>query len=70
MGYGHRQLAEAVERIKKYPGLKKIIVTTNSNLAAPKNYESVGSVLMRREENISESAFSGDYLYYEMMLER
>ena len=68
MGYGHTQLAEAIRRIKEYPGLKKIIVKTNSNLAAPKNYESVGFVLKRREENTSESAFSGDYLYYEIDL--
>ena len=41
-GYGHRQLEDAVCRIKEYEGLKRIIVCTNSNLAAPKNYELVG----------------------------
>lgn len=68
MGYGHKQLAEAVRRIKEYPGLKKIIVRTNSKLVAPKNYESVGFVLADRENNDSESSFNGDYLTYELIL--
>ena len=67
-GYGHRQLEEAVRRIKKYKGLKKIIVCTNSNLAAPKNYESVGFTLYDRKPNETESAYTGDYLYYEIVL--
>ena len=67
-GYGHRQLEEAVRRIKEYEGLKRIIVCTNSNLAAPKNYESVGFQLYDRKPNESESAFTGDYLYYEIVI--
>ena len=66
-GYGHRQLEEAVRRIKKYKGLKRIIVCTNSNLAAPKNYESVGFALYDRKPNETESTYTGDYLYYEIM---
>ncbi|MCR5622427.1 MAG: hypothetical protein K6G18_11325 [Treponema sp.] len=49
-------------------GLKRIIVCTNSNLAAPKNYESVGFKLYDRKANETESAFTGDYLYYEIVL--
>lgn len=40
----------------------------NSNLVAPKNYESVGFQLYDRKRNESESAFTGDYLYYEIIL--
>ena len=66
-GYGRLQLEEALRRIKAYEGLKRIIVCTNSNLIASKNYESVGFVLYDRKPNCTESAFTGDYLYYEMM---
>lgn len=59
---------EAVRRIKEYEGLKRIIVCTNSNLVAPKNYESVGFQLYDRKPNESESAFTGDYLYYEIVI--
>ncbi|MCR1868697.1 GNAT family N-acetyltransferase [Murimonas intestini] len=67
-GYGKRQLQEAVSRIRQYEGLKKIIVGTNSNLIAPYNYESVGFKLKQRRENQSTADFSGDYLYYEIIL--
>lgn len=67
-GYGHKQLEEALRRIKEYEGLKRIIVCTNSNLAAPKNYESVGFKLYNRKPNETESAFTGDFLYYEIVL--
>lgn len=67
-GYGHMQLAEAIRRIKEYEGLQRIIVWTNANLAAPKNYESVGFRLYDRKPNDSESAYTGDYLYYEIRL--
>ena len=67
-GYGHRQLKEALHRIKEYEGLKKIIVCTNSHLAAPKNYESVGFTLYDRKPNYTQSAYTGDYLYYEIIL--
>ncbi|MDO4740266.1 MAG: GNAT family N-acetyltransferase [Eubacteriales bacterium] len=69
-GYGRAQLREAIRRIREYPELKKIIVCTNANLAAPKNYESVGMRLCGREPNASQSAYTGEYLYYEMLLER
>lgn len=67
-GYGKRQLTEAINRIKQYDNLKKIIVGTNSNLIAPKNYESCGFKLAVRRINDTESAFSGDYLDYEIKL--
>ena len=67
-GYGHAQLKEALRRIKEYDNLKRIIVCTNSNLVAPKNYESVGFKLYDRKKNNTESAYTGDYLYYEIVL--
>ena len=67
-GFDKAQLSEAIRRIKEYEGLKEIRVLTNSNLIAPKNYESVGFVLYDRKENNDESAFSGDYLYYKIQL--
>ena len=67
-GYGRLQLQEAIRRISSYDGLKKIIVCTNSNLVAPRNYESVGFKLYDRKVNDSESAYTGDYLYYEIIL--
>lgn len=67
-GYGKRQLQEALNRIRKYPGLQKIKVWTNSNLIAYHNYESVGFKLHERRENNDEASFSGDYMYYEIEL--
>ncbi len=67
-GYGKRQLQEAIDRIRQYEGLKKIIVGTNSNLIAPHNYESVGFKLCQRRKNDTETGFSGDYLDYEIIL--
>lgn len=67
-GYGRLQLQEAIRRISSYDGLKKIIVCTNSNLVAPRNYESVGFKLYGRKLNHSESAYTGEYLYYEIIL--
>ena len=67
-GYGRGQLEEALNRIKSYSGLKRIIVGTNANLVAPKNYESVGFTLYDRKENGTESSYTGDYLYYEIVL--
>ena len=69
-GYGRLQLQEALRRIREYEGLKRIIVVTNSNLVAPKNYESVGFVLYDRKPNSTESAYTGDYLFYEMILQQ
>ena len=57
-----------MRRIRGYEGLKRIIVGTNSNLVAPRNYESVGFVLYDRKPNGTESAYTGDYLWYEMIL--
>ena len=68
-GYGRRQLEEALRRIRMYEGLKRIIVCTNSNLIAPRNYESAGFVLYDRKPNQTESAYTGDYLYYEIVLQ-
>ncbi|MDF2612071.1 MAG: GCN5-related N-acetyltransferase [Lachnospiraceae bacterium] len=65
--YGKKQLQEAINRIRQYEGLKKIIVGTNCNLIAPHNYESVGFTLCQRRENLDDT-FSGDYLDYEMIL--
>ena len=48
-GFGKAQLAEALRRIMEYEGLKEIRVRTNSNLIAPKNYESVGFTLYDRK---------------------
>ncbi len=67
-GYGRLQLEEAIRRIRMYEGLKRIIVCTNCNLIAPKNYESAGFVLYHRKPNETGSAFAGDYLYCEMIL--
>ena len=67
-GYGRLQLEEALRRIKQYEGLKRIIVGTNSNLVAPRNYESVGFVLADRKQNHTESEYTGDYLRYEIIL--
>ena len=67
-GYGKAQLIEAVRRIKKYTGLKEIRVFTNSKLIAPKNYESIGFTIYDSKSNATESAFTGDYLYYRMLL--
>ena len=67
-GYGHMQLSEAIRRIKEYEGLKRIIVCTNSNFVAPKNYESVGFKLYDRKKNDTKSTYAGDYLYYEILL--
>ena len=67
-GYGRMQLEEALRRIRQYEGLKRIIVCTNSNLTAPKNYESAGFVLYDRKPNRTDSAYTGDYLWYEIVL--
>ncbi|MBR3771878.1 MAG: GNAT family N-acetyltransferase [Clostridium sp.] len=68
-GYGKMQLQEAIRRIKTYEGLQKIIVTTNEKLTpAHFNYASVGMKLVQKRENHTEHAFSGDYMYYEILL--
>lgn len=59
---------EDIRDFQVWHGLKKIIVCTNSNLVAPRNYESVGFILYDRKTNASESAYTGDYLYYEIIL--
>ena len=67
-GYGRLQMGEALRRIREYEGLKRIVVRTNSNLIAPRNYEAAGFVLYDRKPNRTESAYTGDYLYYEIIL--
>lgn len=67
-GYGCRQLEEALRRIREYEGLKRVIVCTNSHLIAPRNYERAGFRLYDRKPNETESAFTDDYLYYEIRL--
>ena len=65
-GYGKKQLSEAVRRIIESQNPERIIVSTNDRLIAKYNYESEGFKLVRREANTDISAFSGDYLYYEL----
>lgn len=67
-GFGKKQLQEAIRRINEYDDLEEIRVLTNSNWVAPRNYESVGFILYKSKSNNSESAFSGDYLYYKIAL--
>ena len=67
-GYGKMQLMEALRRIKEDEGLQRIIVGTNSNLIAVRNYESAGFMLYDRKPNDTETAFTGDYLFYEIRL--
>ena len=67
-GYGHKQLEEAIRRIKEYDNLKKIIVTTNELfIPAQRNYESVGFKKIGEKEN-KETPFSGKYIDYEIKL--
>lgn len=65
-GYGKMQLKEAIRRITECIHPEKIIVSTNDRLIARYNYESAGFTLVKREKNTDTSAFSGDYLFYEM----
>lgn len=64
-GYGRLQLQEAINRIKQYD-VKKIIVTTNSDLIpAQRNYESVGFKESRRRKA---ECLWGDYVDYVICL--
>ena len=65
-GYGKAQLSEAIRRIIETGNPEKIIVSTNDRLVARYNYEACGFKLVKRRENTDASAFSGDYLYYEI----
>ena len=67
-GYGRMQLEEALRRIRQYEGLKRIIVCTNGNLIASRNYESAGFTLYDRKPNNTETAYTGDYLWYQIIL--
>lgn len=67
-GFGKLQLAEALRRIKEYEGLKEIRVCTNRHLIAPRNYESAGFTLYDSRVNDGAEAFTGDYLYYRILL--
>jgi len=67
-GYGKIQLCEALRRIRTYPDLKKIIVTTNELLIpAQKNYESAGFRALQKRENTGTAAFSGACIEYEIV---
>lgn len=66
-GYGRLQLEEALRRIRQYEGLKRIVVTTNSHFIAPKNYESASFLLVDRKPNNTETAYTGDFLHYELI---
>lgn len=66
-GSGRLQLEEALRRIREYKGQKLIIVVTNGNLIVAKNYESAGFVLYDRQPNHTESAYTGDFLHYELV---
>ena len=68
-GFGKAQLAEALRRVREYEGLKEIRVRTNSNLIAPKNYESVGFKKVCEREN-KDTPFSGKYIDYEIKLKK
>ena len=68
-GYGKIQLQEAIRKIFQYDGVKKIVVSTNGKLiSAQHNYESVGFKLRQRRENKDDTAFSGEYIDYEIIL--
>ncbi len=67
-GYGKMQLTEALRRIREKWAPQGISVFTNDNLIAKHNYEACGFTLAGREKNADESAFSGDYLFYEIHL--
>ena len=67
-GFGHILLEEAINQIKKYEGIRKIIVTTNEiTIPAQRNYESVGFILKGKRKN-NEAPFAGDYIDYEMII--
>lgn len=67
-GYGAVQLREALRRIAGQDA-GKIVVTTNARmLPARRMYESVGFNVCGTRGNESRTAFSGDYVDYEMML--
>lgn len=60
-------MEEALRRIRACKGVKRIIVVTNSRFVAAKNYESVGFRLRERKPNRTETAYTGDYLHYELI---
>ena len=69
-GYGRLQLREAIRRIREYPDLRRIIVTTNAFLIpAQRNYESAGFVKVAVRPN-TETPFAGNYIDYEMVIRR
>ena len=60
-------LEDLAEEFRKLV-MKRIIVCTSGNLVAPKNYELVRFQMYYRKPNVTESAYAGDYLYYEIIL--
>ena len=63
---GVTQDIRLIEMFDRY-GLKGTF-NLNSGLIAPRNYESAGFVLYDRKPNRTESAYTGDYLWYEIIL--
>ena len=55
------------EGINEYIELREILMQ-DEKLIAPRNYESVGTSLYDRKKNKTENAYTGDYLYYEIVL--
>lgn len=69
-GYGKLQMKEAINRIKTYENLKKIIVTTDDFLIpAQKMYESAGFILKeKREKPIKNELYKNGNIDYEIVL--
>lgn len=67
-GYGKSQMKEAVNRIKTYDNLEKIIVTTDEELVpAQKMYEAAGFVL--KEKRTTNINYNGN-MDYELILSK
>lgn len=68
LGYGKKQMSEAVRRIKEQ-GAKKIIVWTNERLVpAQHTYESVGFQFVKKSEETICSEAAGQRIHYEMIV--
>ena len=63
-GYGKLQLLEAIRRIRGREGARNIVLTTNSSLVAPINYERAGFRPAGRRVNETECAFAGHFPDY------
>lgn len=68
-GYGRRQMREAVRRMKTR-GPKKIIVCTNEVcVPAQRTYESAGFRFVEKAEESFCSAYAGQRIHYEIVVE-